>query len=95
MSMRSWVVALLLVVAVGSPLVAAACLPDPTWIAGMYDDGDADSVLALVWEEAPAVMPPPREIPELHPSPVPPAPAMPAPIAVSLVPADSRSPPQR
>ena len=92
--MRTWVVALLLVVAVGGPLVAAASLPDPTWIAGMYDDGDADSILALVWEEAPAVMPPPREAPQLPPSPIPPGPVVPAPVSVSLVPADSRGPPQ-
>ena len=93
MLMRRWLVVLLLAVAVGGPLVAATSLPDPTWIAGMYDDGDADSVLALVWEEAPAVAPPPRDLPTLGPSAAPPAPVVAAPVAVSLVPADSRSPP--
>jgi hypothetical protein len=81
MLMRGWLV------------VAAASLPDPSWIAGMYDDGDADSLLALVWEEAPAVAPPPRELPKLAPSAVSPAPVVGALVAVSIVPADSRSPP--
>jgi hypothetical protein len=91
--MQRWLIALLLVVAVGGPLVAAASLPDPTWIAGMYDDGDNDSVLALVWEEAPAVAPPPRELPTLAARTASPAPIVASPVAVTLVPADSRSPP--
>ena len=93
MLMRRWLIPLLLFVAVGGPLVAAASLPDPTWIAGMYDDGDSDSVLALVWEEAPAVIPPSRELPKLGASAASPAVVVAAPVAVSLVPADSRSPP--
>ena len=37
------------------PLIAAANIPDPTWIAGLYDGGDGDEVLSLVWDNAPAM----------------------------------------
>jgi hypothetical protein len=48
-------------VALLAPVMAAANVPDPTWIPGMYDGGDADEILALVWDETPAVaaIPPP------------------------------------
>lgn len=36
-------------------LLCAATLPDPTWIAGLYDSGDEDTTLKLVWEQASAV----------------------------------------
>jgi len=42
-------------VALLAPMLAAANVPDPTWIPGMYDGGDADEVLALVWDGTPAV----------------------------------------
>src|SRR5262249_44812490 len=32
-----------------------ANVPDPTWIPGMYDGGDADEILALVWDGTPAL----------------------------------------
>ena len=53
--MRRFVAATLVLVAVLAPVLAAANVPDPTWIAGMYDGGDADEALALVWDETPAV----------------------------------------
>lgn len=34
--------------AAGARLIAAASVPDPTWIAGVYDGADGDEVLALV-----------------------------------------------
>jgi len=42
-------------VALLAPMVAAANVPDPTWVPGMYDGGDADEILALVWDGAPAL----------------------------------------
>jgi len=52
---RRFVAATLVLVAVLAPVLAAANVPDPTWIAGMYDGGAADEVLALVWDNTPAV----------------------------------------
>jgi len=49
------VAAALVLVALLAPALAAANVPDPTWIAGMYDGGDADEILALVWDETPAI----------------------------------------
>jgi len=49
------VAAALVLVALLAPVMAAANLPDPTWIPGMYDGGDADEILALVWDETPAI----------------------------------------
>jgi len=48
-----------IVLAVGAPMIAAASVPDPTWIAGVYDGGDGDEVLALVWDGTPAIAPDP------------------------------------
>jgi len=47
--------AALVLVALLAPMLAAANVPDPTWIAGVYDGGDADEILALVWDGTPAV----------------------------------------
>jgi hypothetical protein len=49
------VTAVLVLVALLAPVLAAANVPDPTWIPGMYDGGDADEILALVWDETPAI----------------------------------------
>ena len=46
----------LLLVALAAPVLAAANVPDPTWIAGVYDGADADEILALVWDQTPAAM---------------------------------------
>ena len=47
--------AILVLAALLAPMLAAANVPDPTWIPGMYDGGDADEILALVWDGTPAV----------------------------------------
>ena len=47
--------AALVLVALLAPMLAAANVPDPTWIPGMYDGGDADEILALVWDGMPAL----------------------------------------
>jgi hypothetical protein len=47
--------AALVLVALLAPMLAAANVPDPTWIPGMYDGGDADEILALVWDGTPAL----------------------------------------
>jgi hypothetical protein len=49
------VAAVLVLVALLAPVMAAANVPDPTWIPGMYDGADADEILALVWDETPAI----------------------------------------
>ena len=53
--MTRLVAAALVLVALLAPMLAAANVPDPTWIPGMYDGGDADEILALVWDETPAI----------------------------------------
>ena len=52
---RDWVILPLAVAVLLAPMLAAANVPDPTWIPGMYDGGDADEILALVWDETPAI----------------------------------------
>ena len=45
----------LLIIAI-APIVAATNVPDPTWLAGgVYDGGDADEILTLVWDQTPVV----------------------------------------
>jgi hypothetical protein len=48
--------ALLLLVVLLAPMLAAANVPDPTWIGGLYDGDDGDEILALVWDGTPAVV---------------------------------------
>jgi len=51
--------ALLWVVLLGlflGPIASATIVPDPTWIAGVYDGGDGDEV-AILWDHTPAVVP--------------------------------------
>jgi len=46
---RWQILVLLLILALGSlPTLGFASPPDPTWIAGIYDDADADDVVVLV-----------------------------------------------
>jgi hypothetical protein len=63
---RRFVGAILVLVALLAPVLAAANVPDPTWIAGMYDGGDADEILALVWDETPALAAAPPALLEPH-----------------------------
>jgi hypothetical protein len=44
--------ALLLIGPAALPAVAYASPPDPSWLAGIYDDGDADDVVTLVTSAA-------------------------------------------
>ena len=39
-----------------APIAGAAMVPDPTWIAGVYDGADADEILLLIWDGTPAVV---------------------------------------
>jgi len=96
--MRRWerrAVLLVLVAALFvAPIAGAAMVPDPTWIGGIYDGGDGDEVLILVWDLTSGIIPA---------SVAPPAPAgvlfigVPAPVAVVSAPLPqpaSRAPPQ-
>jgi hypothetical protein len=47
---------LLLLTVVLGPIASATIVPDPTWIAGVYDNGDGDEV-AILWEHTPAIIP--------------------------------------
>lgn len=46
--MKRLVVVLLLLAPVALPGLAHASPPDPTWIPGIYDDGDGDDVVSLI-----------------------------------------------
>jgi len=52
---RPTIVFALALVALLAPMLAAANVPDPTWILGIYDGGDADEILALVWDGTPGL----------------------------------------
>lgn len=56
MDSRRAVLWLLLVALLLGPIASATIVPDPTWIAGVYDGGDGDEV-AILWEHTPAVVP--------------------------------------
>jgi hypothetical protein len=38
-----------------APLIGAAMVPDPTWIGGVYDNGDNDEV-AILWERTTGIV---------------------------------------
>jgi hypothetical protein len=47
---------IVLFIAAIAPVVAATNVPDLTWlVGGVYDGGDADEILSLVWDQTPAV----------------------------------------
>ena len=48
------------------PAIALASPPDPSWIAGMYDGGDGDEIVTLVYETTAAYSPARSQIPPLH-----------------------------
>jgi hypothetical protein len=90
--MRRFTATVLVLVALLAPIVAAANVPDPAWIPGMYDGGDADEILGLVWDgtpaltsEAPALLEP-HAVVSAPPSPVVPAPPRCTRAAVSRAP---------
>jgi hypothetical protein len=83
----------LLLVVLWAPAAAAASVPDPTWIGGLYDGADGDELVALVWDQSPGIAPPAIVLgsPRAVWSPPPPAP-----VAATLrcaAPPDSRAPP--
>ena len=83
---------LLLTLLIG-PIVSATIVPDPTWIAGVYDGNDGDEV-AILWERTPALVPV-VTVPLMVASRlVPEAPALPAFVSRPLPQVTSRAPPQ-
>ena len=48
-----WLLALAMLL---GPIGSATIVPDPTWIAGVYDNGDGDEV-AILWEHTPGIVP--------------------------------------
>jgi hypothetical protein len=48
-----WLVLLALLV---GPVAGATIVPDPTWIAGVYDDDDGDAV-AILLDNTPGIVP--------------------------------------
>ena len=53
---RDWVILTVAVAVLVAPVGGAAMVPDATWIPGLYDGADGDEVLALVWDQAPALV---------------------------------------
>jgi hypothetical protein len=70
-------------------------VPDPTWIAGLYDGADGDEILVLVWDDTPAAAVFPSAL--CGPGGNVPAPSAPAEAAATHVvaAAASRAPPLR
>lgn len=79
------------------PALAHAAPPDPTWVAGIYDDGDLDDVVALIASgSADLTESRPATIRPAAPSADSPAREVDAPrSAVTPAPAHSRAPPFR
>ena len=84
-----------LVVLIAAPVTAAVLVPDPSWVSGVYDNGDTDAVVQLVWDLAGGVVPtmsapaPLPGLPHATPPPVVLAPSR------SAARSDSRAPPAR
>src|SRR2546426_7889647 len=90
---RAGFVTVLVALVVLAPVIAAADVPDPTWIGGFYDGAGGDELGAPVWDQSPALpfdivtLAPPSPAPALPPhqdsspprerSPPPPPPAPP------------------
>src|SRR5215470_805389 len=51
------------------PAIALASPPDPSWIAGMYDGGDGDEIVILVYETPAALLLPSTASSQLRTSP--------------------------
>ena len=52
---RAGFVTVFVALVVLAPVIAAADVPDPTWIGGLYDGADGDELGALVWDQSPAL----------------------------------------
>jgi hypothetical protein len=84
-----------LVVLVAAPIAAAVLVPDPSWVSGVYDAGDTDAVVQLVWDLAGGVVPTmsaPALLPGVPHAAQPPAVSAPSRSAAR---SDSRAPPVR
>ena len=84
---------LLLVSLLVGPIVGATIVPDPTWIAGVYDNGDGDEV-AILWDHTPAAVPVVGFLPAPASRLLPGAPVLPALVSRPLPPDTSRAPPR-
>ena len=87
MTRRQGLVLLLALVVLAAPAAAAASVPDPTWIGGFYDGADGDELVALVWDQSPAIDAPPLDGPAPRPA------ARAAAGGSRAAPAGSRAPP--
>jgi hypothetical protein len=56
---RALVALLLVLIVAGLMPLAKASPPDPTWVAGFWDDGDYDDVVLLICSTAAALPEPP------------------------------------
>lgn len=56
MDRRRALVWLLLAALLVGPITGATIVPDPTWIAGVYDDEDGDAV-AILLDNTPGIVP--------------------------------------
>ena len=56
MDRRRAVLWLLLLALLIGPVAGATIVPDPTWIAGVYDDSDGDAV-AILLDNTPGIVP--------------------------------------
>ena len=83
----------LLAVLIAAPVAAAVMVPDPSWIGGVYDGGDTDAVVQLVWDLTAGVLPaltaPPTSPGLPHACPV----VVVAPVSRPPARSDSRAPP--
>jgi hypothetical protein len=93
MGWRRGFAVLVVLVCVWTSLVAASIVPDPTWIAGIYDDADGDEIAIIVSDRLSAT--PPSDVVLVAvsvPRPVPPSLDLPV-RAVLGHPSESRGPP--
>ena len=93
--MKRLLIVLLLLAPVALPGLAHASPPDPTWIQGIYDDDDGDSIVTLVTSGTGHV-PAPGDLPLVVPliGRLTPAPRS-IPLRVWVSSAQSRAPPAR
>jgi hypothetical protein len=90
--LRRPLVFLVLLFVVWTPLVAARIVPDPTWIAGLYDAADGDEIAIAIGGLT--ATPSPVVIVVCSSAPRPVAPAFDPPVLATLErPSESRGPP--
>jgi len=94
--MKRLLIVLLLLAPVALPGLAHASPPDPTWIQGIYDDGDGDSVVTLIASGTGHLPAPAVDLPLVAPLIARLTPALgPMPRRVCVSSASSRAPPAR